>query len=156
VAGAPSLASQASVNPEVKQLRLEADLWPLSIAEVKNEWSYISIPHYAFTTWYIIKHDIHVHGKGKGKVVPVRNQAPRHEGVLREWKYRSTHSLTSAIDEGEWPASRPGRFTPRERAPGIHGIGGWVSPRAVLDAVVKRKIPSHRRESSPRTPIGGI
>jgi hypothetical protein len=27
-----------------------------------------------------------------------------------------------------------------------------VGPRAVLDAVVKRKIPSPRRESNPRTP----
>jgi len=26
--------------------------------------------------------------------------------------------LTSALDGGEWSASRPGRFTPRERAPG--------------------------------------
>jgi hypothetical protein len=25
--------------------------------------------------------------------------------------------LTSALDEGEWSASRPGHFTPRERAP---------------------------------------
>jgi hypothetical protein len=28
-----------------------------------------------------------------------------------------------------------------------------VDPRAVLDAVVKRKIPSPRRESNPRAPI---
>jgi hypothetical protein len=28
-----------------------------------------------------------------------------------------------------------------------------VGPRAVLDAVVKRKIPSPRRESNPRTPL---
>jgi lipopolysaccharide/colanic/teichoic acid biosynthesis glycosyltransferase len=28
-----------------------------------------------------------------------------------------------------------------------------VGPRAVLDAMVKRKIPSPRRESNPRTPI---
>jgi hypothetical protein len=61
--------------------------------------------------------------------------------------------LTSALDGGEWSATRPSRFTPRERAPGSHWIGGWVSPRAVLDAVVKRKIPSPRRESNPRTPI---
>jgi hypothetical protein len=67
--------------------------------------------------------------------------------------YSSTHSLTSALDGGEWLASLPGRFTPRERAPGTHWIGGWVGPRAVLDAVVKRKIPSPRRESNPRTPI---
>jgi hypothetical protein len=29
----------------------------------------------------------------------------------------------------------------------------WVDPRAVVDAVVKRKIPSPRRESNSRTPI---
>jgi hypothetical protein len=50
-------------------------------------------------------------------------------------------------------ASRSGRFTLRERAPGTHWIGGWVGPIAVLDAVVKKKISSSRRESKPRTPI---
>jgi hypothetical protein len=34
-----------------------------------------------------------------------------------------------------------------------HWIGGWVGPRAVLDAVVKRKIPSPHLESNPRIPI---
>jgi hypothetical protein len=57
------------------------------------------------------------------------------------------------LDGDEWSASRPGRFTPRERSPGTRWIGGWVGPRAVLDAVVKRKIPSPRRESNLRTPI---
>jgi hypothetical protein len=47
---------------------------------------------------------------------------------------------------GDWSASRPGRFTPRERAAGTHKIGGWVGPRAVLDAI-------SLRESNPRTPI---
>jgi hypothetical protein len=61
--------------------------------------------------------------------------------------------LTSALDGGELSASRPGRFTPRERAAGSHWIGGWADPRAGLDTVVKRKIPSPRRESNPRTPI---
>jgi hypothetical protein len=70
------------------------------------------------------------------------NEAPCHEGVLGEWMYSSTHYLTSALDGGEWSASRPGRFTPRERAPGTHWIGDWVGPRASLDALVKRKIPS--------------
>jgi hypothetical protein len=37
--------------------------------------------------------------------------------------------LTSAVDGGEWSASRTNRFTPRERAPATHWIGGWVSPR---------------------------
>jgi hypothetical protein len=53
----------------------------------------------------------------------------------------------------EWSASRPGRFTPRERAPGTHCTEGWVGLRAILDGVVKRKIPSPRRESNSRTPI---
>jgi hypothetical protein len=44
--------------------------------------------------------------------------------------------LTSALDGGEWSASQPGRFTPNERAPGTHCIGGWVGPRAVLDTVI--------------------
>jgi hypothetical protein len=61
--------------------------------------------------------------------------------------------LTSALDGGEWSTSRPGRFIPREKAPGTHWIGGWVGPRAVLDAAVKKKIFSLRRESNSRTPI---
>jgi hypothetical protein len=52
------------------------------------------------------------------------------------------HSLTLILDGGEWSASRPGRFTPKERAPGTHWIGGWVCLRAVLEAVVKRKFPA--------------
>jgi len=32
-------------------------------------------------------------------------------------------------------------FTTRESAIGLHWIGGWVGPRAILDAVLKRKIP---------------
>jgi hypothetical protein len=67
--------------------------------------------------------------------------------------YSSTHSLTSALDGGEWSASLPCHFTPKEIAPGTHWIGGWVGPRAVLNAVAKRTIPSPRRESNPRTPI---
>jgi hypothetical protein len=41
--------------------------------------------------------------------------------------------LTSALDGGEWSASRPGRFTPTERATVTHWIRGWVSTRACLD-----------------------
>jgi len=43
--------------------------------------------------------------------------------------------LTSAVDGDEWLGSRPGRFTVKERDPGTHWIGGWVGPKAVLDAV---------------------
>jgi hypothetical protein len=58
-------------------------------------------------------------------------------------------SLTSKLDGGEWSPSRPGRFTTRERNPGFHWIGSRVGPRAVLDAVSKRKIPSPSRDSNP-------
>jgi len=36
--------------------------------------------------------------------------------------------LTSTLEGSEWSASRPGRFTPRERALCSHWIGGWVGP----------------------------
>jgi len=64
------------------------------------------------------------------------NWAARRGGVLGEWRHSSTHSLTSAP---EWSASRPSRFTPRERIPGTHWIGGWVGPRAVLDVWWREK-----------------
>jgi hypothetical protein len=47
--------------------------------------------------------------------------------------------LTSALAEVEWSASQHGRFTPRERAPGTHSIGGWMDPRAGLVDLEKRK-----------------
>jgi hypothetical protein len=68
------------------------------------------------------------------------NWAPRHEGVLGEWRYSSTHSSTSAL-----------RFTPRERAPSTHWIGGWMGPIASQDAVAKRKILSPCRDSNPQS-----
>jgi hypothetical protein len=37
--------------------------------------------------------------------------------VLGEWRQISTHSLTSALDGGEWSASHPGRFNPRGKCP---------------------------------------
>jgi hypothetical protein len=46
------------------------------------------------------------------------------------------HSLTLALDGGERSASNPCHFTPREKE-----IGGWVGPKAILDVVVKRKVP---------------
>jgi len=52
--------------------------------------------------------------------------------------YGRVEFLTSALDEGEGSISCPGRFTPGERAFGTHRIGGWVGPRADLDAMGKR------------------
>jgi hypothetical protein len=89
--------------------------------------------------------------EGKGKVVPML--LTEHDAVKAYWwwRYSFTHSLTSALDGGVRSASSPSRFTPSERAPGTHWIGGWVGPRAVLDAAAaaKRKINSKITPSSP-------
>jgi hypothetical protein len=48
--------------------------------------------------------------------------------------------FTSALDGDEWLFSRPGCSYPRGKNPGTHWIGGWVSPKAGLDIVAKRKM----------------
>jgi hypothetical protein len=58
------------------------------------------------------------------------------------------HPLTSALDGGEWSASRPSRFIPSERALGKYWIRDRVGFRNCLEAVENRKIPSPRRESN--------
>jgi hypothetical protein len=61
--------------------------------------------------------------------------------------------LTSALVGGEWSASLPGRYTPRERAPGTHWIGGWVDPTAGLNDVEKWKFltPTEAQTPTPRS-----
>jgi hypothetical protein len=85
------------------------------------------------------------------KVVSVLfNWTPRHGSVLG-----SGGIAPRVLNLGtwwEWSASRPGHFTPSERAPGTHWIGGWVGSGNGLDTVVKRKIPSPWCDSNPRTP----
>jgi hypothetical protein len=51
---------------------------------------------------------LHLQGKGKGKVRPRTG----YEGPQEEQRYRSTLSLTSALDGGGWSTPRPDRFTP--------------------------------------------
>jgi hypothetical protein len=61
--------------------------------------------------------------------------------------------LTAALDGGELSASCPGRFTPGETSPDTRWIGGWVGPRADLDAVEKRIIlPLTEVEHLPSSP----
>jgi hypothetical protein len=48
--------------------------------------------------------------------------------------------MTSALVGIEWSASRPGRFTPGEKAPDSHWIGVWVGAKIGPDDVEKRKI----------------
>jgi hypothetical protein len=73
----------------------------------------------------------------------------RHEDVLG-----SGGIAPRILDLGtRWSASRPGRFSPQGKSPWYpldRRVGG---PRAVLDTMEKRKMPSPHRESNPRTPI---
>jgi hypothetical protein len=54
--------------------------------------------------------------KGKLKLSLCFNWAPRHEGVLEDWRYSSTHSLTSAVDRGEWSVHAPAAL-PQGKSP---------------------------------------
>jgi hypothetical protein len=61
--------------------------------------------------------------------------------------------LNSSLDGDVRPASRPGRFTPRETAPGTHCVGGWMGPRAGLGVMEKRKFACLCRESNPDSSV---
>jgi hypothetical protein len=74
--------------------------------------------------------------------------APRHEDAWVSGDIAPSF-LTSALDGGEWSASRPCRFTSNERAPGNYWIWGWVGPRVGLDAVEKRKISFPCQKATP-------
>jgi hypothetical protein len=76
----------------------------------------------------------------------------KHQAMKAYWGCRGV-----ALDLGtrwRWVVSfTPRSLYPPRKIPSIHWIGGWVGPRAVLDAVVKRKIPIPLQESNPRTLI---
>jgi hypothetical protein len=91
-------------------------------------------------------HGIIVHIRPKKKAVPLH--------ALGERRYSYYSFTTSALDGGEWSASRPGRaFTPGERTPGTHCTEGWVGPRAGLDTEDTGKIFRLCRGSNPDRPV---
>jgi hypothetical protein len=95
------------------------------------------IPHYKLkNSWNVCTYVVKV------RLSLCFNWAPRHEGVFGKWRYSSTHSLTSALDGGEWSASCEGRFKPKERAPGIPWIGGWWAPEPFWKRWWREKFPA--------------
>jgi hypothetical protein len=64
-----------------------------------------------------------------------KHYAMKVYGRVDEWIHVF---LTSALVGGEWSASRPGRFTTSERAPGTHWLGGWVGPGTKNNTVERR------------------
>jgi len=100
----------------VKRREREADQSPPSSTEVKN-----NVKLFLCFFFFLAEHHAMKAYRGSGSVAP---PILDHDTVY------------------EWWASHPGRFTPREKNPDTH----WMGPRAGLDAVVKRTIPSPCRD----------
>jgi hypothetical protein len=117
----------------VKLPGLGDDRSPLPNAEVKNLWSYRSpsTSSYVFMTWCLIMWKLKLSLRSSHKAL-------HHKGV-REVDVYIQIFLNSALVETECSATRPGRFTPGERAPSTHWMGGWLGLRTGLDDVEKRK-----------------
>jgi hypothetical protein len=70
--------------------------------------------------------------------------------TLRE---RGSSSLcTSALDGMSGQRHAPARFTPMEKTPDTHWIGGWVSLRAGMDTEARGKFLYFCRGSNPCRP----
>jgi hypothetical protein len=67
------------------------------------------------------------------------NKEPRHEEV---WGSGVTAPpfLASALDGGEWLASRPDLSAPDEAAPGTYCTRGWVVPRTSKEILDRRNL----------------
>jgi hypothetical protein len=68
---------------------------------------------------------------------------------MGEWKYSAT-----ILDLGTKWRLVVCQFTPGDRAPGTHWIGGWMGPITGLDALYERKISCPFGESNPGRPTG--
>jgi hypothetical protein len=64
---------------------------------------------------------------GNVKVVPVLNQTPRHEDVLREWRYSSTHAWPRHLMEVSCQIHDPAALPPgKEPLVPIGYEAGWA------------------------------
>jgi hypothetical protein len=81
----------------------------------------------------------------------------RHAEAKGERRYSSYSFFTSALDGGEWSASRPCRTypSPPARILGTQWIKGWVGLRAGLDTEVRVKVLWFWRRSNPGRPVCG-
>jgi hypothetical protein len=72
-------------------------------------------------------------------------------GAGRERMYSAYSFTNSALDGGEWSASRPGlALLPGKGPRGTHCTGGWVGLRAGLDTEARGKIFSPLLAIEPR------
>jgi hypothetical protein len=73
-----------------------------------------SLPQYVFMAWCLVQQrdnfTFFIFKVKKSILVPVLNQEPRQK-MYGGTKVELLTLLTSALNEGEWSTSRPGRFT---------------------------------------------
>jgi hypothetical protein len=102
----------------------------------------------------------------KGEVIPVLSYVPCHEDICSliknhimkmYWEVEGTAPWILNLGTRRWASC----FTswplyPWEGASTTHWIGGWMGPRAGLDAVAKRKNPYPCQESNPSCPAHNL
>jgi hypothetical protein len=70
-----------------------------------------------------------------------------HEGPEVGWRFRSTLSLTLALDGSGWSNPRPGRFTPgKDAVPILYGRLGGPQVRSIR---VREILPTPRFDPGP-------
>jgi hypothetical protein len=85
------------------------------------------------------------------KTLTLFHYTPRRH--LRERRYSSYSSSTSALDGVGGQCHAPAALYPREKTPGTHCTGGWVGPRAGLDTEATGKISCLCRGSNLDLPV---
>jgi len=102
----PSDTSSKEVTPSVPSHDKNSETTPLYC--MLSGVQLLPPDYFTSSTLSLHKSHLHRHYKGKGKVHPRTG----HEGPQGEQRYRSTLSLTSAVDRTGWSMPHPGRFTP--------------------------------------------
>jgi hypothetical protein len=121
-----------------EELRRELHTFSLNEKNIDYRWKWME---HAVNVWlWYGKNALHYRPRGRTKYETCKESM--------DWSVEQEQAILLTVLPTIWS-----RFTSRERAPGTHCTGGWVDPRVVLDAVVKRKILSPRRESNPSTLI---
>jgi hypothetical protein len=71
---------------------------------------------------------------------PKKVKQSRHAGAWEEWRYSSYSFTTSALDMGEWSASRPARALPPGKGPPVPIVqeAGWA-PEPVWTQMLQEK-----------------
>jgi hypothetical protein len=112
--------------------------------------SYMAVVHTDLVWYNDLEHtvDSRLIALKKAKAVPLHAT----KALGGERRYSSYSCSTSALDGGEWSASRPGHSLAPEKGPPVtHWTGGWVGPTAGLDTEARGNILSPLPGIEPRS-----